>query len=79
MSSLKILESPVVKFYGSGVLHTPTKKLITDNYSDAFNEGREAWLKGCGSNENPYNKEDGNAIWSKYDCWLEGYLSGTRY
>ena len=79
MSSLKVLESQVVKFYGSSVLHTTPKKLIADNYSDAFNEGRKAWFSGAGPNENPYNAEDGNAIWSRYDCWLEGYLSGSRY
>lgn len=79
MDSSKVLESQVVKFYSKPYLYTPAKKLIADNYSEAFEEGRTAWFNGAGPNENPYNAEDGNAIWSRYDCWLEGYLSGSRY
>lgn len=79
MRTSNLLENKTVRFYSNPVLHQPNKKLIADDYSAAFNEGREAWFKGAGSNENPYNKEDSNVIWSMYDCWLEGYLSGSRY
>lgn len=78
-----ILANPVieklVKFYGSSMLHKQDKKVITDQSSKAYQEGREARLKGCGINENPYNKEDADAIWSRYDCWIEGYNSKEIY
>jgi hypothetical protein len=79
MRTSNLLDNKTVRFYSNPALHQPNKKLIVEDYSAAFNEGREAYLKGAGSNENPYNRDEGNAIWSRYDCWLEGYLSGSRY
>jgi hypothetical protein len=79
MRTSNLLENKVVKFYSNPALHTPKKALIVEDFSAAFNEGRKAWLAGCASSENPYNQDEGNAIWSRYDCWLEGYMSGSRY
>lgn len=77
MSTADLLASKVVKFYGNPVLHKH-KRLIEEDYQSAFNAGRAAYTAGCGSNENPYTKGEGNAIWTRYDCWLEGYLSLSR-
>jgi len=79
MRTSNLLDNKTVRFYSNPLLHATKKKLIVEDYSTAFNEGREAWFSGAGPNENPYSKDDGNAIWSRYDCWSEGYLSGSRY
>jgi hypothetical protein len=79
MRTSNLLENKTVKFYGNSLLHTPKKALIVEDASKAFSEGREARLNAHGMNENPYHKEDGNAIWTAYDCWIEGYLSVERY
>lgn len=71
-----VLSSKVVKLYGNRVLFND-RKLIIDNHEKVYQEGRLAASNGAGSNENPYNKDD-NYLWSKFDVWLEGYLSESK-
>ncbi len=74
MNPSKLLDSKVVKFYGSSILHSPDRKLITDQSSKAFNEGKEARRNGLAVSENPYRPEDDkDVLWTRYDCWIEGY------
>ena len=42
MNPFNVLNNPVVKFYGNRMLYSPVKKLITDEVSKAFKEGKTA-------------------------------------
>lgn len=79
MTTSNLLDNKIVKFYGSSFLYKQGKKLVTEQVSKVYAEGRKASFEAHAITENPYNKEDGNYIWSNYDCWVEGYLSTGRY
>ena len=78
MALSKMHENQIVKFYSNPALHPHKKKLIADQHEQAFQEGKKAWELGYASCENPYSRTDGDAIWNKYDCWLEGWMSAAK-
>lgn len=75
MRTSNLLNNKLVKFYGNPTLYQPKKALIVEEASKAFNEGKEAYLHNHAISENPYQEGVGNALWTSYDCWIEGYLS----
>lgn len=78
MRTSNLLDNKLVKFYGNPSLYQPKRVLIVADYSKAFKEGKEARLNNHAISENPYCEGDGDAIWTLYDCWVEGYFSTER-
>ena len=75
MNTSKLLENKVVKFYSNPALHQPNKKVVTDDVSTVYYEGRYAKLIGLSIDSNPYSKDDNEAIWNKFDVWNEGFTA----